>query len=360
MNGRPRGLGFDARGRMRAPMNKVPLWRALGVAALVSFGSGCPADATSTEVEGSTGPEGTGSSDAGPMLTSSTPTTAAPADSGDSTMGEPPTATTGDATGDETGTTTSCCSAHASPGCDIMSVQTCVCDRSASCCAFEWDEVCADQAINDCGGCDVSDGTTDTGGTAAGDTDTDDDGGLGGDCCVPAATPGCDDAEVETCVCGQDDFCCAMEWDDVCVGIAAQCGADCKLPELTCCEPQGAGGCLDREVSDCTCLLDTDCCDVAWSPACVALSVAQCENACEGIDFTGEGDCCEPHPSAGCDDADIQICTCAADPFCCAEEWDDVCVEGATDVCGAPCDGGGSGTDGGSSGTTAVMSTGMG
>ena len=37
------------------------------------------------------------------------------------------------------------------------------------------------------------------------------------DCCVPSSTPGCDDPEIEACVCALDPFCCAVAWDELCV-----------------------------------------------------------------------------------------------------------------------------------------------
>ncbi|MEM6992152.1 MAG: hypothetical protein AAF721_16700 [Myxococcota bacterium] len=314
--------------------NALLLVRVSGLVTVAAMGAGCPTDAVSVAADGSTSAEDT-AGDPPPELTSSPSTTST-------------TSTTSATSADEPGGGTGCCDAHPTAGCDIESVQACVCELSASCCAFEWDDVCAAHAVNDCGGCDVSD---DTAGVGSGDTTTTDDsggGGLGGDCCEIAPTSGCNDVAVEMCVCDQDEFCCAMQWDDLCVELAAGCGAACELPEPTCCDPQRAGGCVDTEISDCTCLLDPACCDTAWSPACVALSVAECTNLCEGIDFQGEGDCCEPHATAGCEANDVQICACAADEFCCAREWDEACVEGAVEVCALECPG----AEGGESGET--------
>ncbi|MHC4963926.1 MAG: proprotein convertase P-domain-containing protein [Planctomycetota bacterium] len=47
-----------------------------------------------------------------------------------------------------------------------------------------------------------------------------------GDCDTPHPTPGCSDPACEALVCGQDTFCCAVEWDQFCVNMAlAKC--DC-------------------------------------------------------------------------------------------------------------------------------------
>jgi hypothetical protein len=111
-----------------------------------------------------------------------------------------------------------------------------------------------------------------------------DDGGLpGGDCCTAHGGLGCNDAGVEACVCGLDDVCCSSGWDDICVSEAASCGAPCM---------GGGGG------------------DV--------------------------GDCCTPHLSVGCSNLEIEGCVCAFDGFCCATEWDDICVSEVFD-CGYDC-----------------------
>jgi hypothetical protein len=49
----------------------------------------------------------------------------------------------------------------------------------------------------------------------------------------------------------------------------------------------------------------------------------------------GTHDCCTAHAGAGCTDATIEACVCAADPFCCSTEWDAMCVSGVgTHGCG--------------------------
>ena len=49
------------------------------------------------------------------------------------------------------------------------------------------------------------------------------------DCCYANGTPGCDDATCEAIVCGIDSWCCDVEWDDICAGMAlTECGTLCS------------------------------------------------------------------------------------------------------------------------------------
>ncbi len=49
------------------------------------------------------------------------------------------------------------------------------------------------------------------------------------------------------------------------------------------------------------------------------------------------GDCCVANGLPACDDAECCDAVCAADPFCCVVEWDDICAQQAADVCNLPC-----------------------
>ena len=51
------------------------------------------------------------------------------------------------------------------------------------------------------------------------------------------------------------------------------------------------------------------------------------------------GNCCEAHDTAGCTGPGISACVCAADDFCCTEEWDALCVRSVTDSGCAACPG---------------------
>ena len=173
----------------------------------------------------------------------------------------------------------------------------CVCEIDAACCVFEWDESCAELAMNDCaaqcedeGGSETdagADAGMDTGGTTGGDGmdagGSSDDGGpgVGGDeCCSVSMGPGCGDAMVEGCVCGNDPFCCEQSWDDLCIQGAVQCGASCDAGSSGCCDPHYSPGCDDAAVQGCVCAFDDYCCNQAWDQQCVGEAQQHCMAAC--------------------------------------------------------------------------------
>ena len=49
-----------------------------------------------------------------------------------------------------------------------------------------------------------------------------------GDCCLDNETAGCDDQDIQDCVCALDPFCCTTSWDDICAGnVEGQMCGDC-------------------------------------------------------------------------------------------------------------------------------------
>lgn len=54
-------------------------------------------------------------------------------------------------------------------------------------------------------------------------------------CCEVHDNPGCNEPEVVDCVCAQEAFCCAFEWDQMCVDLAQsrECMATCEDPGTT-------------------------------------------------------------------------------------------------------------------------------
>lgn len=303
--------------------------------------TGCPFDGTSavaeTDTDGTTGDDQSTMSEPSNPATGQLTTTAG--DDETTTGSVDTTAANGVDDDDDDGVVdegtggSSCCSPHPEVGCDNPDIAECVCEQSAFCCAFEWDQACADLAVNSCGGCDEM--PTDDG--SSGD-DTTDTGVDGGTCCAAQEEPGCSNAEVEACVCAEDDFCCEMMWDAMCVQAAvATCNAQCGAPPNDCCAATEGAGCGLDDVQECVCAIDSACCDEAWTGTCAALGVTDCDNSCPGIEIKGEGGCCEPTAAPGCDDLSIQLCTCALDPFCCDQEWDGLCIEQATLQCDAGC-----------------------
>lgn len=94
-----------------------------------------------------------------------------------------------------------------------------------------------------------------------------------------------------------------------------------------CCEPQqNAPGCDDDAVTSCVCAQDPFCCDDQWDEICVVAVVIHGCGTCEGVG--GDGDCCAANDTPGCDDDEIEACVCAADSQCCLEAWDDTCALG--------------------------------
>jgi len=79
--------------------------------------------------------------------------------------------------------------------------------------------------------------TTDTPPITTGPEDTTTGGGSDS-CCEAHGTPGCNEDAVVECVCAQEAFCCAFEWDQNCVDIAmGDCMATCEDPGTTTDEP---------------------------------------------------------------------------------------------------------------------------
>lgn len=115
-------------------------------------------------------------------------------------------------TGNDSGTDTNgmdagdCCEPHVASGCEVDDVQSCVCDEDPFCCDRSWDPICTVLVVTQsCGSCS----------NIGGD----------GDCCMAGETPGCDDNEVEACVCEMDTACCLDTWDMLCVQLVeAGCG----------------------------------------------------------------------------------------------------------------------------------------
>ena len=114
-----------------------------------------------------------------------------------------------------------------------------------------------------------------------------------GSCCVSNTIAYCNDADCCNLICAQDAFCCTTQWDQICANAAAAQCASCQ---------GGGAGCGD--------------------PA--------------------SGDCCAANTTPYCSDADCCSLICAADAFCCNNQWDQICANAALASC-ASCGGGGGG-----------------
>lgn len=188
------------------------------------------------------------------------------------------------------------------------------------------------------------------------------DGQDAGECCVASNAPGCNDVEVESCVCAEVTSCCSDRWTPTCAGLVdelgcGQCGGvdgtgdedpgDSGGSNQDCCAGGPQGGCNDATVQACVCAEFDFCCDAAWDKVCASAVEALGCGHCGGIGDTGDSttgggggdtgdpppppppgnDCCTPAANPGCTDAGIESCVCMQDPFCCDTEWDQVCVD---------------------------------
>lgn len=172
--------------------------------------------------------------------------------------------------------------------------------------------------------------------------------------------PACDPCVAA--VCAVDPICCEASWDDACVkAVESVCGETCPgqgcgdgvcAPGEDCSScPQDCGSCPTCEQSVCepgapldptcgdpcvsaVCAADPYCCTNEWDRVCVAAAEqtcgVQCEEACAH-------DLCSPGAplDAQCDPCARSVC--AADPYCCDNSWDRACVEQAASTCGLTC-----------------------
>lgn len=172
-------------------------------------------------------------------------------------------------------------------------------------------------------------------------------------CCQIHAGAGCDEADVQACVCDQSPRCCAFGWDSGCVADALQCNAICMpdpdpgTDEVTgndadsdtdptakpgmgdCCESLPQPQCEDAAVTECTCGIDPYCCNQFWDEYCVAIASGSCRIDCAN-------DCCTPHDAVACNDTDVFGCV-VEQSEACFDQWSAQCVAIAMNQCGLAC-----------------------
>lgn len=259
-----------------------------------------------------------------------------------------------------------CCAPTSEPGCAAEpGIESCVCASSEYCCTDSWDQVCVVLVgYEGCGNCDGSlcgNGTCD-GGEACETCPTDC--GACADCgdgicnskyesctdceadcgeCVGFCGDGiCEDGESCTgcpgdcgvcpSVCGNG----ACEFDETCSTCEADCG-ECN-DAGDCCFANGSPGCSDPAVEGCVCSYDSYCCSTSWDSLCADEVEDYGCGSCSGggpVDPGDTGNCCYANGGAGCSNPTIEACVCAADSWCCAFEWDEICAEEVTEYgCG--------------------------
>lgn len=75
------------------------------------------------------------------------------------------------------------------------------------------------------------------------------------------------------------------------------------------------------------------CCGAPWDEKCAAAANEHCNICQTDPSCPGEGNCCEPNGSPGCDDDECCELVCADEPFCCDVKWDQLCANLAFEHC---------------------------
>ncbi len=228
-----------------------------------------------------------------------------------------------------------CCDATDSPGCVAgPECEFCVCSLSPECCDVAWDAECvlaaSTECFPDCGCAGV----------------------LSQDCCEGSTEAvGCNEISCAYCVCEVDNACCTTLWDEDCAACAqgdcdalggasgTSCADDCGCSgssDAGCCAAGDGPGCGEPDCEECVCLVDSECCDVAWDADCALLAETACVPYCDCGETPEPAECCVPSSVPGCIEESCQACICAADSFCCDVQWDASCAGYAN---GAPIDG---------------------
>ena len=165
-----------------------------------------------------------------------------------------------------------------------------------------------------------------------------------GDCFQEHQGASCDDATCCETVCTVDPTCCENSWDASCVSLAV---ANCDIP---CDNKSECAGDIDLnnvvDGSDLALLLGN------WSAG--GCSDIDGSGTTDGADLAvmlgNWGECAPPPPTEGCgapdtgncnvangtpycDDQDCCEAICAADPFCCDTEWDQICADQVGSAC---------------------------
>ncbi|NUN15591.1 MAG: hypothetical protein HUU55_18360 [Myxococcales bacterium] len=225
--------------------------------------------------------------------------------------------------------TPDCCVGSTNAECADSDCRPCVCAQQPDCCQGPWTDTCAALALQSCG---IACGCTDVG------------------CCQAQLTPGCNDPGCAGCVCAIDPSCCLLAWDDHCAEFAAEvCGnacpecaqdpPDCCPAEPTnpCCQAHGAPGCAIEDCETMVCETDEFCCTTMWDSHCAQAAANSCGELVES-DKKCVPNCCVGGETPGCAGSpQCEVCVCTQDSFCCDVEWDGVCGEWATEVCGTNC-----------------------
>lgn len=216
--------------------------------------------------------------------------------------------------GSSPGCTTPC------SGCNDRGCASAVCAYRPTCCTAKWDALCVDLALALC--IDKQECPS------------------AGPCNQAHRLTGCSDPSCCNAVCNFDPECCITEWDASCVDAFR---IYCLPPSTfncpcdgTCFEPKTSPGCNDRSCCAAVCAVEEACCLSQWDAICASLA----RDLCCGNSLCGDPcnkDCLVVHAQPSCSDAFCCEAVCAADPICCEESWDTLCVQYAAVRCVGAC-----------------------
>lgn len=247
----------------------------------------------------------------------------------------------------------SCCDPHIGVGCDEASCEDCVCTTDPYCCALEWDARCSQRVATQCAASCTSCGSND----ACADATVVTPGGF--DFSTLAATTDgpplpaeCEEGSGLTLVndvwyrytppCGGPttfDVCNLANYDTRLAVYTGSCG---DLTLVAC--NDDAAGCSGLTSK----LTFPNDCGVTYLIRLGGFAGSgsgsfnlSCDGGVCGPAPTPTpvhgGTCCDPHAGVGCDEAACEDCVCAADPYCCALQWDERCGQQAATSCDEIC-----------------------
>jgi hypothetical protein len=218
-----------------------------------------------------------------------------------------------------------CFTENGTPGCEDLECCSMVCLLAPECCNDGWDEECAAVAEAICVG---GTGTFDACGPGS------------GDCQTGNGSPGCQDTFCCTMVCVLQPECCLQEWDDACAEIAdfACFGAfdACGPGGGDCYAAHPSPGCDDELCCTGVCTSTPECCFDTWSEQCADVANLVCSagtGTFPGCGSEGSGGCFVSNGTPACEDETCCNIVCSSDPYCCINEWDDICAEEAAGLC---------------------------
>jgi hypothetical protein len=84
-----------------------------------------------------------------------------------------------------------------------------------------------------------------------------------GSCCSAQTTPGCDNPDLELCVCTTNPSCCTLAWTLACALIVQQKYCQAGVRDCVCGSDAGQWG-------------QITCCSTDWTPSCDTVATTKC------------------------------------------------------------------------------------